>query len=129
MAVSGNEAFIVYEDGISAHCISSPINASLECEKPAQYTDELPNLPKQDFDLAKFSRLAFAPPPEAAVYYLDSHTGRLYQFSQRLNLNTILRPAAGTFGLPLQPVTAFLVTPNRQVFYAYGSQLFYAYLP
>ncbi len=129
MAVSGNEAFIVYEDGISAHCISSPINASLECEKPAQYTDERPNLPKQDFDLAKFSRLAFAPPPEAAVYYLDSHTGRLYQFSQRLNLNTILRPAAGTFGLPLQPVTAFLVTPNRQVFYAYGSQLFYAYLP
>lgn len=127
--ISGDELFVLYEDGHSAHCVSSAISGTMECANPAAYQDERAGVSPQDFNLVQPQRLAFAPPPEAAVYYLDPRMGRLYQFSLRLNLNSVLRPAPSSLGLPIQPVTAFLVTPNRLVFYAYANQLFYSYLP
>mgnify|MGYP007012350220 FL=1 len=77
----------------------------------------------------RFGQLSYSPPPDPSIYYLEPELGELYQFSLRLNLNRMLRAAGNSGVLPNKPVTAFDVSSNRQVFLAYGNELFYAIMP
>jgi len=76
-----------------------------------------------------FSQLAYSPPPDPSLYYLEADKAELYQFSLRLNLNRILRADVESGNLPRKVVTAFNVSTNRLVFLAFGNELYYASLP
>ncbi|HPS32653.1 MAG TPA: hypothetical protein PKW57_04055 [Anaerolineaceae bacterium] len=130
-AVSGDELFLLYSDGRSSHCLASNVTGTVECEDPYPYQDarggaEAGTL---DFDALHFSQLSYSPPPDPSLYYLAAEQAELYQFSLRLNLNRVLRAGAGGGSLPGRPVTAFHVGSNRNVYLAFGSELYYAVIP
>jgi len=130
-AVSGDELFLLYEDGRSMHCLASNVTGTVECEDPYMYQDgrsgaEAGTL---DFGALHFSQLSYSPPPDPSLYYLAADRAELYQFSLRLNLNRVLRSGASGGSLPGRPVTAFNVGSNRNVYLAFGSELYYAVIP
>lgn len=127
--VEGEELFLLYEDGSSAHCLSSSVTGNLSCEQPYPYlnTEGVDN--NLDTSRLIFDQLAYSPPPDPSIYYLDAEGGSLYQFSLRLNLNKVLRMGMSDGSLPTGKASAFFVSPDRRVFVAFGNQLFHAVLP
>ena len=130
-AVSGDELFLLFSDGRSSHCLASNVTGTVECEDLYVYQDarggaEAGTL---DFEAIRFSQLAYSPPPDPSLYYLAAERAELYQFSLRLNLNRVLRAGAGGGSLRGRPVTAFNVGSNRNVYLAFGSELYYAVIP
>jgi len=130
-AVSGDELFLLFSDGRSMHCLASNVTGTVECEDPYVYQDgrsgaEAGTL---DFGALGFSQLSYSPPPDPSLYYLAAEQAELYQFSLRLNLNRVLRSGASGGSLPGRPVTAFNVGSNRNVYLAFGSELYYAVIP
>ena len=130
-AVSGDELFLLFSDGRSMHCLASNVTGTVECEDPYVYQDgrsgaEAGTL---DFGALRFSQLSYSPPPDPSLYYLAAERAELYQFSLRLNLNRVLRSGASGGSLPGRPVTAFNVGSNRNVYLAFGSELYYAVIP
>lgn len=130
-AVSGDELFLLFSDGRSTHCLASNVTGTVECEDPYVYQDARSGAEAGtlDFDALRFSQLAYSPPPDPSLYYLAAEKAELYQFSLRLNLNRVLRSGAGGGSLPGRPVTAFNVGSNRNVYLAFGSELYYAVIP
>lgn len=128
-AVGGDELFVLYEDGHSSHCLASYVMGTIDCQDPITYTDERSGVPHQDFTLNHFGSLAYSPPPDPSIYYLDTQSRELYQFSLKLNLNRVLRAASSQGMLPKKDVSAFYVSSNRYVFLAFGNDLYYALLP
>jgi hypothetical protein len=93
------------------------------------YSDVRSDTPPMDFTDIKFGRLAYSPPPDPSIYYLDTKTAELYQFSLKLNLNRVLRSGSVQGALPGGEVDAFSVASNQMVFLAFGNQLYHATLP
>jgi hypothetical protein len=77
----------------------------------------------------EFNQMAYSPPPDPSIYFLEPETAELYQFSLRLNLNQVLRPGLSDGSLPTARATSFAVAANRQVFLAFGNAVYYAILP
>jgi len=130
-AVSGDELFLLFADGHSSHCLASNVTGTVECEDPYIYQDARSGAEAGtlDFDALRFSQLSYSPPPDPSLYYLAAERAELYQFSLRLNLNRVLRAGSGGGSLPGRPVTAFHVGSNRNVYLAFGSELYYAVIP
>lgn len=128
-AVSGEDIFLLHEDGHSTHCLSSSITGNDVCDEPYPYmnTEGVDN----DLDVSafRFARLSYSPPPDPSVYYLEADQVGLYQFSLRLNLNKVLRFGTGDGSQPTGKASAFYVSPDRRVFLAFGNQLYHAVLP
>jgi len=82
-----------------------------------------------DFASLKFNQMAYSPPPDPSIYFLDPDGAELYQFSLRLNLNQVLRSGLHDGSLQTSEATAFAVAANRQVFLAFGSTVYYAIMP
>ena len=129
VAVSGDEMFILYADGHASHCLASNVTGSLECADPYLYQDVRNAAETQDFSTKAFSQLAYSPPPDPSIYFLEPQEAGLYQFSLRLSLNKILRASSTSGVLPQRAVSAFAVAPSRQVFLAFQQELFVAMLP
>jgi hypothetical protein len=129
-AGSGDELFVLFEDGHTMHCLASNVTGLVSCDDPYPYVDGRNSAASQlDFGSLHFSQLAYSPPPDPSLYYLEADKAGLYQFSLRLNLNRILRADAESGSLPKKAVTAFNVSTNRLVFLAFGNALYYAALP
>jgi hypothetical protein len=129
-AGSGEELFILFADGQTERCLASNVTGLVSCENPFPYVDARNNPTSQlDFGTLHFSQLAYSPPPDPSLYYLEAERAELYQFSLRLNLNRILRAEAGSGSLPQKAATAFTVSTNRVVFLAFGNELYSAALP
>lgn len=129
LAVEGEELFLLHDDGHSSHCISSSITGMISCDDPYPYLKTEGNNSDLVFANLHFDQLAYSPPPDPSVYYLEAQQATLYQFSLRLNLNKVLRFGTVDGSVPTQQVTAFFVSPDRRVFLAFGNQLFHALLP
>lgn len=129
LAVGGDELFLLYADSHTSHCVASNVSGEIECQDPYLFHDGRAGVPAADFSQLKFDRLAYSPPPDPSIYYLDGARKELYQFSLQLNLNRVLRAGGEGFSLPSGTANAFAVSPNRMVFLAFGNQLFYAILP
>ncbi|MFZ3069684.1 MAG: cell envelope integrity protein TolA [Anaerolineaceae bacterium] len=129
--VGGDELFILYADGHTSHCLASNVSGTVECEDPYIYQDGRPGAAAADvdFDSLNFGKLSYSPPPDPSLYYLAPSQAELYQFSLRLNLNRVLRAAVSSGALPNRAVTAFNVSSNRNVFLAFGNELYYAVIP
>ncbi len=129
LAVSGDELFLLHADGHSSHCLASQISGSVTCEDPYPYQGGVDGGAGVDLASLKFSQMAYSPPPDPSIYFLEPETAELYQFSLRLNLNQVLRPGLSDGSLPTAKATAFAVAANRQVFLAFGNAVYYAILP
>ena len=129
LAVGGDELFLLYADNHTSHCVASNVSGEIECQDPYLFHDGRAGVPAADFSQLKFDRLAYSPPPDPSIYYLDGSRKELYQFSLQLNLNRVLRAGGEGFSLPSEAANAFAVSPSRTVFLAFGNQLFYAILP
>ena len=128
LAVSDDELFVLFADGHSSHCLSSLISGVVTCDDPYPYQDARSG-DTADFATLKFNKMAYSPPPDPSIYYLDPDGAELYQFSLRLNLNQVLRSGLSDGSLPTGKATAFAVAANRQVFLAFGNAVYYAVLP
>ena len=129
LAVEGEELFLLHADGHSSHCLSSSITGMISCDEPYPYHNTEGGNPDFESTDLHFDRLAYSPPPDPSVYYLEAKQAALYQFSLRLNLNKVLRFSTTDGSMPGQKVTAFYVSPDRRVFLAFGNQLYHAVLP
>lgn len=127
--VEGEELFLLYEDGHSAHCLSSSITGLTTCENPYPYLNTEGVDSDLDVEHLSFNRLSYSPPPDPSIYFLEPQKAQLYQFSLRLNLNKVLRFGSADGSLPGGDATAFFVSPDRRVFLAFGNQLYHALLP
>ena len=129
LAVSKDELFLLHAGGHSSHCLASQISGSVTCEDPYPYQDAVGGGAGVDLASLKFNQMAYSPPPDPSIYFLEPETAELYQFSLRLNLNQVLRPGLSDGSLPTAKATAFAVAANRQVFLAFGNAVYYAILP
>jgi len=129
LAVNGDELFLLHADGHSSHCLASQISGLVTCEDPYPYQSALGGGAGVDLASLKFNQMAYSPPPDPSIYFLEPETAELYQFSLRLNLNQVLRPGLSDGSLPTAKATAFAVAANRQVFLAFGNAVYYAILP
>ncbi|MGB4595513.1 MAG: hypothetical protein WBI14_06365 [Anaerolineaceae bacterium] len=129
IAVNRDELFILHGDGHSSHYIASNITGLVDGQDPLLYSDIRQDTPPISFTHIKFGRLSYSPPPDPSIYYLDSKTAELYQFSLKLNLNRVLRSGSVQGALPGGEVNAFSVASNQMVFLAFGNQLYHATLP
>ena len=129
LAVNGDELFLLHADGHSSHCLASQISGLVTCEDPYPYQSALGGGASMDLASLKFNQMAYSPPPDPSIYFLEPETAELYQFSLRLNLNQVLRPGLSDGSLPTGRATSFAVAANRQVFLAFGNAVYYAILP
>ena len=129
LAVNGDELFLLHADGHSSHCLASQISGLVTCEDPYPYQSALGGGAGMDLASLKFNQMAYSPPPDPSIYFLEPETAELYQFSLRLNLNQVLRPGLSDGSLPTARATSFAVAANRQVFLAFGNAVYYAILP
>jgi len=128
LAVSKDELFLLHADGHSSHCLASQISGLVTCDDPYPYQDVDGGAAGVDFAVLKFNQMAYSPPPDPSIYFLDPGGAELYQFSLRLNLNQVLRSGLNDGSLPTARATAFAVAANRQVFLAFGNAVYYAIL-
>ena len=129
LAVSKDELFLLHSDGRSSHCLASQISGNVNCDDPYPYQDVDGGESGVDFTGLKYNQMAYSPPPDPSIYFLDPNGAELYQFSLRLNLNQVLRSGLNDGSLPTGKATAFAVAANRQVFLAFGNAVYYAILP
>ena len=129
LEVEGEELFLLHADGHSSHCLASFVTGITTCDDPYPYLDAGTSGANVDFATLKFEQIAYSPPPDPSIYYLEAEKAELYQFSLRLNLNKVLRSGVSAGVLPKQNASAFYVSPDRRVFLAFGNQLYYAVLP
>ncbi len=129
LAANKDELFLLHADGHSSHCLASQISGLVTCDDPYPYQDVTNGKAGVDFASLKFNQMAYSPPPDPSIYYLDPDGAELYQFSLRLNLNQVLRSGLNDGSLPTDRATAFAVAANRQVFLAFGNAVYYAILP
>jgi hypothetical protein len=129
LEVEGEELFLLHADGRSSHCLASFVTGITSCDDPYPYLDSGTSGANVDFASLKFDKIAYSPPPDPSIYYLEAENAELYQFSLRLNLNKVLRSGSSAGSLPDGNASAFYVSPDRRVFLAFGNQLYYAVLP
>ncbi|MEA4812846.1 MAG: hypothetical protein VB108_09785 [Anaerolineaceae bacterium] len=127
--INRDESFYLFKDGHSAHCLASSITGNVDCENPVPYLDQRAEKTDGQLNGITFSRLTYAPAPDAAVYYLDPKEISLYQFSLKLYLNDVKRAASDApFNLS-KGVTGLGMAADRMVYLAFGSDLYASPLP
>ena len=129
LEVEGEELFLLHADGLSSHCLASFVTGLTTCENPYPYLDSGISGANVDFATLKFEQIAYSPPPDPSIFYLEAEKAELYQFSLRLNLNKVLRSGLTKGTMPDGKASAFYVSPDRRVFLAFGNQLYYAVFP
>lgn len=134
MAVNQQDVYLLQEDGLVARCLVSLIETTpSRCATPVEFVDRRVGYePKTTvFPGTSFTRVGYVPPPDPSIYLLDSISATLYRFSiNSLELQSLYRPQANfNNGVATPDVTAFHMDSNRTLFYAFGNQVYYAYLP
>jgi len=127
-----DELFVLNQDGHMILCTYSSVETTpTRCKDPYPYQMAALNQPAQEVIVpaAKFERMQLTQPPEPSIYFLDSSSPAVYQFSLVLNFVSQLRPNPDSKDLPKTAPTGFVVTGGRNLVVAYGSQIFSAPLP
>jgi hypothetical protein len=77
-----------------------------------------------------FSDWVLTPPPDPAIYLLESSNQSVYYVSLMLSVQQQFRPSlVEGERLPQRAATAFTVTPGRNLVLAFGNMLYSAGLP
>ncbi|MEM5776412.1 MAG: hypothetical protein AAGU05_15520, partial [Anaerolineaceae bacterium] len=130
LAVNGEDLYLLNRNGTVAHCTSGiwEINQT-RCEDPASFGDMRP-IQSDDtllFEGTLFAQMQTSSQPEPSLYLFDPLSSSIYRFSLQLNLDRLFRPdTAADVEIPKNAATAFAITSTREVFIAFGNQVFYA---
>jgi len=132
--VNKEDIFIMHSD---SHMTTCQYNAyrqgnPTECLDPAPYGDSRIGYEKNPlvYFNTEFSVIQETFYPNAAFYILDSASSAVMQFSSQLNLERLLKPQPSkTYPLPDQAMTGLGVTTDKEIFLAYGNQLYVGEMP
>jgi hypothetical protein len=128
LAVNRDDLYLLHSDGRTTTCKYSRLRESpTRCDDPASYSDPRPGRQNGIYILdAPFQQILYMPSPDSSIYMLDQNNLSVYHFSLRLNLQKQFRSANQLAG---DTATAFAVSPNRTLFIATGSQVYYSQMP
>ena len=130
MAVSGDDLYILHEDGHLTTCTYSRIFTSpTRCTDPATLIDTRPGYQGgATLTDGIFRQIFFTQAPNPAVNLLESNTRSIFRFSPRsLELQNLIRSLPGKDD-PLPPtasITAMTYSPNKILFVLAGGQVYF----
>jgi hypothetical protein len=132
LAANNSDLYLLFEDGHVTACSASRFEGvPLRCSDPVTFVDNRPERqPGPEIADALFAQITFAAAPDPLVYMLEPLTRAVYFFSPRSNSlelrgqfrasveqsNTLFNSAA----------TAMTISPNRNIFFSIGYQVFFA---
>lgn len=122
------DIFILFDDGHVSRCSGV---GSVECQDPFPFRltqdGQVREVPRLD---VMFSDWVLTPPPDPAIYLLESSNQSVYYVSLMLSVQQQFRPSlVEGERLPQRAATAFTVTPGRNLVLAFGNMLYSARLP
>jgi hypothetical protein len=130
MAVSGDDLYLLHEDGHLSTCTFSRIaETPTRCVDPVNFQDPYPA--HQDINLfaqADFTQLTLTAPPNSVILLLDSENRKVFRFTPRaLELQNQVTGHAGK-GNPFKsgPISAMTVSPNYVLYLAINNQIYFA---
>ncbi|WP_299024949.1 hypothetical protein [uncultured Thermanaerothrix sp.] len=128
LAAFQDDIFILYEDGHVSRCSGW---GTVECQDPFPFRlnqdGQIQEVPRLN---VAFTDWTLTPPPDPALYLLDSSSPSVYYFSLMLSLQQQYRPSlVEGERLPERSATAFTITPGRNLVLAFGNLLYLATLP
>lgn len=128
IAVNRDDLYLLHQDGKVTTCKYSYLKESpTRCDDPAVFYDARPGRQNGPAILdAQFQQILYTPPPDPSIYMLDTVNQSVYHFSLRLNFQRQFRSLNS---LSSETGTAFAVSPNRTLFLATGSRVYYSTLP
>lgn len=129
LAVAEEELFLLFADGRLDRCRRERDDASGEirvsCENALGFVDQrpgfegLPHIPG-----VKLGPMAYSPPPEPSLYFLDAAHNSIFHYSLRLVYQGQYVPQLAFDS----PATAFALGPPNELFLAVGPQVYFAQL-
>jgi hypothetical protein len=126
LAQSQEELFILHADGSLDRCMRTRDAGviQVDCEQDLRFQQERPATPANEPQPSVISEMLYSPPPEPSLYFLDSASRSVLQYSMRMVYQADIR-AIGGFD---DNVTALTLGPPNDLFVAAGSQVYYAQL-
>ncbi|HAF61666.1 MAG TPA: hypothetical protein DCK95_05010 [Anaerolineaceae bacterium] len=132
--VNKEDLFVLHQDSHMTTCQYNAYRAenATECQDPAPYGDSRIGYEKNPlvyFD-SSFRVIQETLYPSSAFYILDNNNRAVLQFSYQLNLEKMLKPQPSrTYPLPETDMTGLGVTTEKEIFLAFGNQLYVSELP
>lgn len=134
LIVNKEDMFILHEDSHMTTCQYNPYREgnATECQDPTAYGDSRIGYEKNPlvyFD-SQFRVIQETTYPNSAFYILDAAKRAVLQYSYQLNLERMLKPQPSkTYPLPETEMTGVGVSTEKELFLAFGNQLYVGELP
>ncbi len=134
LIVNKEDVFILHQDSHMTTCQYNPYREgnATECQDPTAYGDSRIGYEKNPlvyFD-AQFNAIQETTYPTSAFYILDSANRAVLQYSYQLNLERTLKPQPSkTYPLPETEMSGVGVYMGKELFLAFGNQLYVGKLP
>ena len=134
LIVNNDDIFILHEDSHMTTCQYNPYRDgnAMECQDPTAYGDSRIGYEKNPliyFD-ALFKVIQETTYPNSAFYILDAEQRAVLQYSYQLNLERTLKPQPSkTYPLPETEMSGMGVSTKKELFLAFGNQLYVGDLP
>jgi len=131
ISVNQEELFLLHNDSQLTRCNLNQAS----CENNIGYgvivndktRENLSVLPNVDF-----SQIYLTYPPDPSIYILNDYNQTIYHFSLAVNLQKQISPnltGLQNFNSETNSLTAFAVSPNGIIHFAYGNLVYFGYLP
>jgi hypothetical protein len=134
LIVNKEDMFILHEDSHMTTCQYNPYREgnATECQDPTAYGDSRIGYEKNPlvyFD-SQFRVIQETTYPNSAFYILDAAERAVLQYSYQLNLERMLKPQPSkTYPLPETEMSGVGVSTEKELFLAFGNQLYVGELP
>lgn len=131
ISVNQEELFLVHANGQLTRCNLN----QLTCENNIGYGLILGGKTRENYSVlpgSEISQVYVTLPPDPSIYFMDENNQAIYHFSMALNLQQQISPNLSSQANNLDEssqLTAFTVNPNGIIHFAYGSQIYFGYLP
>ena len=132
LAANNSDLYLLFQDGHVTSCPASHYDVvPLRCTDPATFVDNRPERqPGPSITDAIFNQITFSAAPDPLLYLLEPLTRAVYYFSPRsdsLELRGQFRAGVEQSNTLFDgPATAMTISPNHNVFFSIGYQVFYA---
>ncbi len=132
--VNKEDLFVLHQDSHMTTCQYNAYRAenATECQDPTPYGDSRIGYEKNPliYFNSAFRVIQETVYPNSAFYILDNSNRAVLQFSYQLNMERMLKPQPSrTYPLPETDMTGLGVTSEKEIFLAFGNQLYVADLP
>ena len=130
IAVNQGELYLLHENGQLTRCNLDQYT----CENNVGYGIISTDQTRENVDTIQdshFIQMYITLPPDPSLYFLDETNQSIYHFSMALNLQKQIRPNIENISNfdATQPLSAFAVSANGILQFAYSNQVYFGYLP